>query len=124
MKKIKTINLKFTGLIIALICSNLLIAQPQGQHPEPPPIPNTEQIEKMVDELASELALTKEISEKIEILYKVHFKEIEAKLKTGRPAREEMETIKKEFEKQVLVLLTDEQRQKFIEFQKNKPPKH
>ena len=96
----------------------------KGDQQGPPPIPNEKQIEKMVSELSEELSLTENQEEKILDLYIIHFEMVEKKMESGRPSRNEMEALKTEFDKDVMMLLSDEQDKLFDAFQKEKRLQH
>ncbi len=100
-----------------------LVGQPQrGQ--QSPPIPDTEQIENMVDELAEILALTDQQKSKIQALYSTHFTDVNKLMgnSSDRPDREAMEKLKTEFENQIKNLLTDKQIEDYLEFMASKKP--
>ncbi|MDA3928480.1 MAG: hypothetical protein PF541_05935 [Prolixibacteraceae bacterium] len=90
-----------------------------GGEQGPPPVPNTKQIQKMVTQLANEIALTEEQETSVLKLYTAHFKTIKQKTSgNARPNREEMDALKSEFEKNVKALLTRDQQIKFDAYQK------
>ena len=95
----------------------------QQQRPQgPPPAPNAEQIEKMLDDLAEKLALSEEQSQIISKLYIAHFDEVkelqESQDESRDSQRKKMDKLKTDFEKQVKEVLTDEQQKQFDEFVK------
>ena len=95
--------------------------QRAGQHPGPPPVPNNKQIEQMVTDLAGELSLSADQKTKVLSLYKEHFKQVKEKTSGNRrPSREEMETLKSDFEKQVKAELTKDQTSKYEAYLKVK----
>jgi Spy/CpxP family protein refolding chaperone len=122
MNTIKRFNLVvvllFTTFI--LLSSNLFAQQRQEQGP--PPIPDETQINKMVEDLSSELTLTPTQKTKILALYTDHFAEVNTSMKGQRKSREEMESLKSNFEKQVKDLLTKDQKAKFEKYMKNLRP--
>lgn len=76
MEKIQLINHHFLSFIIGLLLiSGNLSAQPQGQA-GPPPLPDSEQIVEMVDELAETLSLSEDQKSDISDLYFSHFEEV------------------------------------------------
>jgi len=98
-------------------------AQPEGSQ-GPPPIPTSGQIEKMVTELSSELALNDYQSEIISKLYFAHFKEVKEEMQNNiqnrKAHREKMEKLRFSFEKDVKKELNHEQLKKFNEFMKKR----
>lgn len=127
------ISIKLSITVFALLLASTMFAQiprmgnQQNGHPGPPPIPNAEQIEEMVSQLATEISLSAEQEASILKLHIEHFDE--ARTKTSgeqKPPREEMEKLKSDFEQKVKALLSEEQKVKFDEFRKkhqhhNKP---
>jgi len=95
--------------MIMLISGISLQAQQRG-HQGPPSTPSDDQIEKMVEDLSKELSLTKDQEKQVSEKYFAHFEEVEKKMKAGRPNRTEMESMKADFEKEIKLLLTDEQK--------------
>ena len=117
----KRFNLSIALLITALffLTSNLSAQQRQGQGP--PPIPDETQIIKMVDDLSSELSLSDGQKTEILALYQNHFAEVKSSMNGGqRPSRENMESLKEEFEDDVKSLLTEDQQEQFDEFMKTR----
>lgn len=97
-------------------------AQPQGKQQGPPPLPNDEQIEKMVNDLSSELDLSETQEKQVSEFYFAHFEEVEAVTDDGksRPDREVMEQMKKDFETDVKSVLTKDQQKEFDAYMKKK----
>ena len=66
-----------------------------GSQKGPPPIPTEAQIEKMVQELSTTLALTQEQEKMMKDKFNTHFQEVEQIQKNkgdaGRPDRKQME---------------------------------
>ena len=104
---------------VTLFSSNLVHAQTGGQQ-GPRPIPNSSQITKMVKELTSTLDLNADQSKEISDLYIAHFEEVKEKFESGKPPRNEMESLRKEFENEVKSLLTEEQQGQYEAYLKNK----
>ncbi|NCA84487.1 MAG: hypothetical protein EOM83_02820 [Clostridia bacterium] len=125
----KTTRILFLTLA-AMLSVMLTQAQPGGQkggQQGPPPIPTDKQIETMVSDLAGEVDLSTAQETKVLELYKTHFAEVKEKTSgNSRPDREEMETQKKAFEKQVKAELTKEQTSKYEAYlkeqSKQQPP--
>lgn len=91
----------------------------RGGQQGPPPIPNDEQIETMVSDLAEEIALSEEQEVKVLEIYNEHFAEIKEKTSgNSRPKREEMEALNKAFEKQVKAELTKDQKSGYEDYLK------
>lgn len=97
-----------------------------GDQHNPPPIPNNNQIEKMVSKLADEISLTGEQENNILDLYKEHFRIVKEKTSgNNRPRREEMELLKNDLEKKVKKDFTDQQQIKYKAFlKKQKSQRH
>lgn len=120
MNTIKRFNLITVLLITAMffITSSLLAQQREGKGS--PPIPDEAKINKMVDELATELSLSEAQKTEILAIYTNHFNEVKSSMSSGnRPNREGMERLKKEFEDSVKSVLNDAQQDLFDEFVKN-----
>ncbi len=108
-----------------MIASTQLFAQPKQGH-QPPRIPDAEQIEKMVDKMSTELNLNDQQKVKMLGLFKAHFVDVEALMENhkdqNRSQRQEMETLRKQFETEVKKNLTEDQAIDFDEFRKNNRP--
>jgi len=122
----KSFILAIAGLFMS---TTLLLAQAEsGRQQGPPPVPNADQIQKMVTDLSSELSLTTSQTEKVKSLFTDHFKELGKKQAAERNLREknrvEMENLRSTFEKQVTSILSEEQMERFIEFQKSHNPRN
>jgi hypothetical protein len=106
---------------IAIISGNTVWAQ-QHDKQGPPPIPNQKQIEKMVGELSEKISLNDEQEEQVSELFVAHFDEVKEKIevdKNNRDAhRNEMEALRKDFEKDVNLVLNKEQQKLFEEYSK------
>ena len=120
--------MKIQVLIITIVfsLSTNLVAQQhrRSQQQGPPPIPNAQQIEKMVNNLSKELSLSSEQETRVLELYNEHFEEVRIKTSgNARPNREEMQKLKKDFEEKVRVELSSEQQKKYDVYIKehNKP---
>ncbi len=104
-------------VIFVLAITNVSCAQDERKA-GPPPIPDAEKVNKMVDNLANELDLSGEQKEEVASIFNNHFDSMREKTeiskKTGeRPSREVMEKQKQDFENEVKSVLTQEQQQKF-----------
>lgn len=116
-------------VIIVLLMSGTVFAQSQGggqkggQH-GPPPIPNSEQIEKRVNDMSKEISLTSEQEKQVLDLYIAHFEKVKEKREANAQHRKEMEALKLEFENNVKALLNEEQQKQFVSFQEKNRPKH
>lgn len=118
------INLKKMSFLLAVIiltCSNSF-----AQEKRQPPIPDSLQIAKMVSELTTELQLTIVQSNQIEILLFNHFSDVKTKLEANKAVKEEqrkeMDRLRSDFNKEVKELLSPEQHEKFIAFEKERHP--
>lgn len=109
MKTVKSIL-----VLSILLVSSVSFSQPSGGQQGPPPIPNDKQIEKMVNDLADEIALSSDQETKVLDLYKAHFDVVKEKTSgDSRPNREDMEALDKVLEKNVKAELTEEQISKY-----------
>lgn len=119
---------KNTSLLVAIfsILMSINLVQAQQSRPQgPPPTPTDKQIEKMVEDLDETLSLTDDQEKQISQKYFAHFDEVKAKVKDGKPKREEMEKLKTEFEADVKSVLTDDQQDlysSYIKEQKQNRP--
>jgi len=111
--RFKSISLILTVLTFILISNSV---NAQQRPPEPPPIPDSTQINDMVAHMTSELGLSKDQSEKVKALYFNHFNKMKTVLekeKKQRDAiRQEHESLRKDFEQQLEKELTKEQFEK------------
>lgn len=112
-----------SGLVLSLLFANMLAAQGRrGQH-QPPPLPNDQQIQKMVDELSQHLKLTDEQKTGVQKLFKEHFESVKKLQEQGRVAPPKMESLRKEFESKVKALLNEKQQKAFDKFMQKQGPK-
>jgi hypothetical protein len=124
MKNVKRI--KQVLLIIAMVFSIGSLSAQQGGgkqhgHQGPPPIPNEEQIEEMVSNMATEISLRSQQEKEILLLYKEHFAEVEKRRADKHKCREEMNAYRDAFHKEVKEVLSAEQAalyDKYVETQK------
>ncbi len=107
-RKFKTIVSIMLVSMIMLITANSIQAQQGGQQ-GPPPKPNDDQIEKMVEDLDKALSLTDKQEKQVSKEYFAHYAAVEKKMKAGRPNREDMEAMETDFEKEIKSLLTKDQ---------------
>jgi Spy/CpxP family protein refolding chaperone len=116
-----------TLLLIVFISSSVFAqhSQKRSNLPDgPPPVPNQVQIKKMVEELNNKIALSEHQEEKILALFNNHFKKVKEKIEERKRDREEMESLKENFENKVKALLTEDQQKGYDEFlRKHHPPK-
>ena len=119
MNTIKRFNISIALLITAMFFLTSNLSAQQRQEQGPPPIPNKTQIDKMVEDLSTELSLSDDQKTEILSLYTDHFAEVKSSMSSGqRPSREEMQSLKKEFEDQVKSQLNEDQQDLFDEFMK------
>ena len=90
----------------------------QGGQQGPPALPTDEQIEEMVETLASEILLSEEQESKVLELYKEHFEEVESLTSGGRPDRDEMDELKEDFEDSINEVLTSDQQKLYKTYMK------
>ena len=129
--KIQKVIKKISMLCLALI-STVIFAQPGGGQRGiggqdgqggPPPIPSDKEIVSMVSDLATEIDLSELQEAAVLQLYKEHFTEVKNKTKSGRLKREEMETLKSDFEDEVKETLTEGQQKLYINYIKKSQSK-
>lgn len=117
---------KVTRVVLVLcvtLMSTVTYAQPGGGQRSggqdgqggPPSIPSDKEIVSMVSDLATEIDLSELQEAAVLQLYKEHFTEVKSKTKSGRPKREEMETLKSDFEDEVKETLTEDQQKLYKE---------
>ena len=116
-------NLNVVGLsvlifIIAMAISNVLHAQPPEGQQGPPSIPGSKQIKKMVANLAAEISLDEKQEEQVLAIYQEHFADVKKATSSGRPDHSKMEKLKTELEKDVNVILNEEQQEQFAAYLK------
>jgi Spy/CpxP family protein refolding chaperone len=122
----KTNFVKTAGLVslfpTIIFNTNILQAQPERKQ-GPPPIPNQQQIEKMVTDLSKELSLD-ESQQQVSEIFVAHFnemKEVQEKYKNSHEAeRKEMDVVKTEFDKEMKTVLTKDQQKEFDTYMKKK----
>ena len=111
-------------LIIAtmLFISGNLLAQ-QDRNPPPKP-PSTEEVNKMVDELSTNLSLSESQKKEVSELFTAHFNKVRESMgnREGKGSPEEMQQKRKDFEEQVKSILNDEQKVQFDKFIKSHGP--
>jgi hypothetical protein len=103
------------ALMIVTLSSGITMAQQRGQG-GPPPMPDDKQIEKMVEDLVNELSLTTEQEKLVSEKYFTHFDEVNAKMKSGRPDRDEMDKMKSDFQNDIKSVLSKDQQKLFDEY--------
>jgi len=108
--------------ILMLITGKNVQAQ-QGRHQGPPPTPTDDQIEEMVDDLDKALSLTDKQEKQVSEKYFAHFAAVDKKMKAGRPSREDMESLKTDFEKDVKSVLTKDQQDLYTTYLKKQEQK-
>lgn len=106
-------------VIMGLIFGQEVIAQ-QKQQQGPPPIPDQEQIDKLVEDMAKTLSLDKEQKKEVRKKFTKHFEEVKAKIEASRPKKEEMKALRSDFEKDVKSVLNEKQKKQFDVFMKEK----
>ncbi|MDE3742015.1 hypothetical protein [Maribacter polysaccharolyticus] len=112
-------------LLCALMITGTTFAQRGGQgggQQGPPPMPSDDEIVEMVSDLADEISLDEGQEAEILELYQAHFEEMESKMESGRPDRDEMEALMSDFEEDVNAVLTDEQQKLYKKYLKNNRP--
>lgn len=103
-----------TMLVIIAACLTTTIIQAQQDRPQgPPPIPNDEQIEEMVKDLAEAVSLTDDQTEKVSELYFDHFEKVADQQENSKEdrnkGREAMEKLNAELEENVKAILEEDQ---------------
>ena len=113
-------------LIIAtmLFISGNLLAQQQQERNRPPKPPSATEVNKMVDELSTNLSLSEAQKQKVSDLFTAHFNEARESMNNNERnvSREEMEKKRRNFEEQIKSLLNDEQKTEFDKFMKSRGP--
>jgi hypothetical protein len=123
MNTIKRFILSIALLIAAMFFLNSSLSAQQRQGEGAPPIPGEAQINKMVEDLSGELSLSDGQKTEILELFQDHFAEVKSSMSSGqRLSREEMESLKEEFEDEVKSLLNDNQQDLFDDYIKNNKP--
>lgn len=129
LNKIRISNLiKYIAMALVLFMyTNSSNAQNHSQQ-GPPPIPDKSSVEKIVNNLAIELELSKDQKEKVSNLYTEHFDTMrdmteESKVTGKKPHRKTMEILKSDFESNVKAVLTKDQQKKFKQYM-NKMKNH
>ncbi len=110
------------SMLVLLVITTVACRQQKGQEGRqqgPPPMPNDAEIVEMVGELSKSISLDESQETRVLELYQEHFKEMESKMESGRPDRDEMEALKSKFENAVNAVLTEEQQGLFKDYQKN-----
>ncbi|MBU1095357.1 MAG: hypothetical protein CVV23_11210 [Ignavibacteriae bacterium HGW-Ignavibacteriae-2] len=122
MNKQKRINAGIL-LIIALLffISGNILAQQKPERNGPPKPPSTSEVNKMVDELSTNLSLSETQKKEISTLYTSHYNNIRESFdnQAGKTSPQEMQQKRKDFEEQIKSLLSDEQKTAFDKFVKN-----
>tara|TARA_B110000967_G_C18745222_1_gene489858 strand:+ start:513 stop:770 length:258 start_codon:yes stop_codon:yes gene_type:complete len=77
----------------------------------------------MINELTTEISLSEPQELEVLELYTNHFKEIKDKIKSGRPDRDEMQSIRKNFEDDVKEVLSEDQQELYTRYLNNNRPK-
>ena len=112
--------------LILLFGNNITFAQGgQGRPQGPPPIPNDEQIGKMVSDLSQELSLTEVQEGQVSEIYFAHFAEmsvLQNDNKNSNSNREVMDKIQETFQSEVKSVLTSDQQKKYKSYLKNNKP--
>jgi hypothetical protein len=115
-------TIKVVFVFSFVLITAAVFAQPQGRNSNrerqgPPPVPTSEQLERMVDQLAEEISLSENQKKKILDLHIEHFNTVKEKTSDSkRPERKEMEKLRSDFEESVKALLTEDQIVKFEKF--------
>ena len=123
--RIKKITSTVLLLSVVLFSSGAFAQRGQqgGGKQGPPPVPTSEEIKEMVSDLASEISLNEDQEAEVLNVYNNHFEEVSDKMKSGRPDRNEMKSLKTEFEEEVKAVLTEEQQELFDAYQKKNSSK-
>ena len=103
-------------LVLMGIFTSFSAQAQQRKQQGPPPVPNEQEIEKMLSDLSKNLSLSESQEEQISKLYTQHFDEVKAKMENGKPKREEMEELKSDLESDVKELLDEDQQEKYDHF--------
>lgn len=118
-------RLNIALIVCAMLIAGMSYAQQGGSRgggqgrQQPPPLPSSKEINEMVSEIAEEILLDEDQEADMLKLYVDHFDEVEERTKSGRPDRNEMESLKTDFENEVNALLTEDQQDLYSAYQKN-----
>lgn len=110
-------------LIVVLVITTSACGQQRGGQGGPPELPTAKEIKTMVSDLSDELLMTDKQEVLVLKLYTEHFEKLEDKTSSGRPDRNEMETLKKLLENDVKSSLTDDQKKLYTTYLKNNSSK-
>ena len=83
---LKKQTLALAVIVAIFFTSSMAMAQQKGKQ-GPPPVPSKKQIEKMLQELKSELSLTDYQNEKMSEIYTSHFKKMDEMLEKEKEER-------------------------------------
>lgn len=123
-RKFKNVLVTMLAVFVTIYTVNISQAQ-QGRQQGPPPIPDDAQIEKMVEDLSESLSLTDDQEKQVSEKYFAHFDEVKVKMEAGRPSRDDMESLKTDFEKDLKSVLTKDQQDLYTAYlkkqEKNRP---
>ena len=110
----------FISIMTTLLVSGAILGQPKGKLLK---VPNSEEIQSMINKLAADISLSPDQKSEILNLYKNHFEEVKEKIEQDRDKqkveREKMAEHREAFEEEVKSHLSEEQQYKFDEFIKN-----
>lgn len=126
MKKNLAEKLIAVLFVMMFVFSSNSFAQNQPPQGPPPPIPNEDQVVKMVDKISESLNLTQDQKDKFLELHKEHFSEMRSHVKLEdekmKSKKEEMHSNRMKFENELKSLLNENQKADFDEFVKNNKP--
>lgn len=111
-------------LLMGLLCGSIFAQAPQGKKP---PVPNDEQIEKMIEDLSNSLSLNVEQEKEFRETFQNHFNEVKKHHESARKQHEKMKTkhdkLRDDFHKELSSILNEEQLKVFEQHMKKHKPK-
>ena len=125
MNKQKKFNPRIFLIVVTMLFLSIsLSAQQQPERNGPPKPPSATEVNKMVDELSTNLSLSESQKKEVSELFTAHFNKVRESMgnREGKGSPEEMQQKRKDFEEQVKSLLNDEQKVQFDKFMKSLGP--
>ena len=120
------IKIEVIAIVVGFLCLNSISAQPPEGH-KPPPIPNAEQIENMLDEMQEALSLSESQQQTISKMCTKHFEEVKVLMDQHKQQREqgkaEHDKLRKELELDVNEILNENQLDDYKAFVEAHKPK-
>ena len=115
------VSIMLVSFIMLITTTNIQAQQRRQQGP--PPAPSEDQINKMVEDLSKTLELTPKQEKQVSELHFEHFADVEKGMKSGKPDRKVMESMKKDFEREMMLLLNKDQQDNYTSYLKKQKQK-